>query len=138
MTESGVWRQGLQPVLASFVEQTPGVAHALVASADGMPVSSSRGLPRLRARQLAGMAAGLVDLGYAATGAVHAGPVVQAVVEMEHGLLLAIRVSETSCLAVLAGASAERPVIGYEAALLAARLRTLQAVGATDRPATRT
>ena len=125
MTGSVLWLQSLQPVLARFVEHTPGVAHALVASADGLPVSSSRGLPRLRARQLAGLAAGLVALGYAVTGTVGAGRVVQAVVEMEQGLLVAIRVSDSTCLAVLAAATADRAVVGYEAAHLAGRLRTL-------------
>jgi len=134
MSESDLWRQSLQPLLARFVEDTPGVAHALVASADGVPVSSSRGLPRMRARQLAGMAAGLVDLGYAVTGAIDAGPVVQAVVEMEQGLLLAIRVSEQSCLAVLAAASADRARVGYDAALLAGRLRSLHGPEAAYAP----
>lgn len=136
MSSSDLWQRSLQPVLAGFVEQTPGVAHALVASADGVPVSSSRGLPRGRARQLAGMAAGLVDLGYAVTGTVEAGRVVQTVVEMEQGLLLAIRVSDRSCLAVLAAATADRARVGYEAAQLAGRLRSLDDAGtATAVPA---
>ena len=46
----------------SFVQQVPGVAHAVVVSADGLLLVPSSGLPRDRADQLAAVTSGLVSL----------------------------------------------------------------------------
>ena len=45
-----------------FVNRVAGVAHALVVSAEGMPLTASAHLPRDRADQLAAVASGLVSL----------------------------------------------------------------------------
>ena len=46
----------------NFANHTPGVAHALVVSADGLPVAVSERLDRPRADQLAAIASGLASL----------------------------------------------------------------------------
>jgi predicted regulator of Ras-like GTPase activity (Roadblock/LC7/MglB family) len=45
-------------LIASFATRTPGVAHALVVSADGLPIAVSERLDRPMADQLAAIASG--------------------------------------------------------------------------------
>src|SRR5690606_42094391 len=89
-------------LVSNFVEEVPGVAHAVVVSADGLPMAFSRGFPEDRADQLAAVAAGLVSLTQGAARVFEAGEVVQTLVEMERGLLLVMSFSDGSCLQVLA------------------------------------
>ena len=49
-------------LVTNFAERVPGVAHAIVVSADGLLLTSSDRLPRDRADQLAAVASGLVSL----------------------------------------------------------------------------
>ncbi|MBV9139454.1 MAG: roadblock/LC7 domain-containing protein [Pseudonocardiales bacterium] len=105
----------------SFVQQVPGVAHAVVVSADGLLLVSSRGLPRDRADQLAAVTSGLVSLTQGAARCFDAGGVVQTVVEMERGLVLMMAISDGSSLAVLASPSCDIGLIGYEMTLLVDR-----------------
>ncbi len=71
-----------------FVNRVPGVAHAVVVSADGLLLTASNHLPRERADQLAAVASGLVSLTQGAARCFEAGQVVQTVVELERGILL--------------------------------------------------
>jgi uncharacterized protein len=49
-------------LVTNFAERVPGVAHAIVVSADGLLLTSSDRLPRDRADQLAAVASGLIRL----------------------------------------------------------------------------
>lgn len=108
-------------LVTNFVERVPGVAHAVVVSTDGLLLTSSTGLPRDRADQLAAVASGLVSLTAGAARCFDAGTVVQTVVEMEHGFLLLMSISDGSCLAVLASPNCDIGLIGYEMTLLVDR-----------------
>lgn len=105
----------------SFVQQVPGVAHAVVVSADGLLLVASSGLPRDRADQLAAVTSGLVSLTQGAARCFEAGGVVQTVVEMERGIVLTMAISDGSSLAVLASPSCDIGLIGYEMTLLVDR-----------------
>ncbi|HEX2301233.1 MAG TPA: roadblock/LC7 domain-containing protein [Pseudonocardiaceae bacterium] len=105
----------------SFVGRVPGVAHAVVVSADGMLLTMSSALPRDRADQLAAVASGLVSLTLGAVRCFEAGGVVQTVVEMERGILLIMAISDGSSLAVLAAPNCDIGLIGYEMTLLVDR-----------------
>ena len=105
-----------------FVNRVPGVAHAVVVSADGLLLTASRHLPRDRADQLAAVASGLVSLTQGAARCFEAGHVVQTVVEMERGIVLLMSIGEGSCLAVLAAPNCDIGLVGYEMTLLAARV----------------
>ncbi|MGH3974458.1 MAG: roadblock/LC7 domain-containing protein [Pseudonocardiaceae bacterium] len=105
----------------SFVERVPGVAHAVVVSADGLLLVASSGLPRDRADQLAAVTSGLVSLTQGAARCFEAGGVVQTVVEMERGIVLTMVISDGSSLAVLASPSCDIGLIGYEMTLLVDR-----------------
>ncbi|MGH3777859.1 MAG: roadblock/LC7 domain-containing protein [Pseudonocardiaceae bacterium] len=105
----------------SFVERVPGVAHAVVVSSDGLLLVASSGLPRDRADQLAAITSGLVSLTQGAARCFEAGGVIQTVVEMEHGIVLTMVISDGSSLAVLASPSCDIGLIGYEMTLLVDR-----------------
>src|SRR5207237_10250771 len=70
----------------SFVQQVPGVAHAVVVSADGLLLVASSGLPRDRADQLAAVTSGLVSLPHGDARCVDAGRVVPNAVGMARGV----------------------------------------------------
>ena len=108
-------------LVSNFAERVPGVAHAIVVSADGLLLTSSDRLPRDRADQLAAVASGLVSLTQGAARCFDAGGVVQTVVEMDRGIVLLMSISDGSCLAVLAATSCDVGLVGYEMALLVER-----------------
>ena len=108
-------------LVTNFAERVPGVAHAIVVSADGLLLTSSDRLPRDRADQLAAVASGLTSLTQGAARCFEAGNVVQTVIEMERGFLFLMSISDGSCLAVLAATSCDVGLVGYEMALLVER-----------------
>ncbi|MGH3836998.1 MAG: roadblock/LC7 domain-containing protein [Pseudonocardiaceae bacterium] len=105
-----------------FVNRVAGVAHALVLSAEGMPLAASAYLPADRADQLAAVASGLVSLTQGAARCFDAGQVVQTVVEMERGIVLLMSISDGSSLAVLAAPGCDIGLVGYEMTLLVDRV----------------
>jgi uncharacterized protein len=109
----------------TFSERVPGVAHAIVVSADGLLLISSDRLPRDRADQLAAVSSGLVSLTQGAARCFDAGGVVQTVVEMDRGIVLLMSISDGSCLTVLASPTCDIGLIGYEMTLLVDRVGQL-------------
>ncbi len=109
----------------TFAERVPGVAHAIVVSADGLLLTSSDRLPRDRADQLAAVSSGLISLTQGAARCFEAGGVVQTVVEMDRGIVLLMSISDGSCLAVLAAPTCDIGLIGYEMTLLVDRVGQL-------------
>jgi predicted regulator of Ras-like GTPase activity (Roadblock/LC7/MglB family) len=121
MTQLSKEAQNLNWLVSNFARSVPGVAHAIVLSADGLLMAVSERLDRARADQLAAVASGLASLTQGAARIFGGGTVTQTVVEMEKGFLLVMAVSDGSCLAVLAAPSCDIGLIGYEMALLVAR-----------------
>ncbi|HYZ36861.1 MAG TPA: roadblock/LC7 domain-containing protein [Pseudonocardiaceae bacterium] len=105
-----------------FVNRVAGVAHALVVSSEGMPMTPSAHLPRDRADQLAAVASGLVSLAQGAARCFDAGQVVQTVVELEGGIMLLMSIGDGSSLAVLAAPTCDIGLVGYEMTLLVDRV----------------
>jgi len=110
--------QNLNWLITNFVDNTPGVSHTVVVSADGLLLAMSEGFPRDRADQLAAVASGLTSLTAGASRIFEGGPVNQTVVEMERGFLFIMSISDGSSLAVLAHPEADIGLVGYEMALL--------------------
>ncbi|GAT65547.1 roadblock/LC7 domain-containing protein [Planomonospora sp. ID91781] len=108
-------------LITEFVRGTPGVAHAVVVSADGLRIASSEGFPDDRADQLAAVAAGLLSLTVGASRVFEGGAVTQTVVEMERGLLLVMAISDGSVLAVLASPECDMGLVAYQMTLLVDR-----------------
>ena len=113
--------RNLNWLVGNFATRTPGVAHALVVSADGLPIAVSDRLDRSRADQLAAIASGLASLTLGASHCFGGGLVKQTVVEMERGLLFVMSISDGSCLAVLAASTCDVGVVAYEMTVLVAR-----------------
>lgn len=101
-------------LVSGFADRVPGVAHALVVSSDGLPLASSTGLPADRADQLAAVTSGLVSLVQGAASLFSGGQVVQSIVEMDGGVLIAMSVSDGSCLTVLASPTSDIGLVAYE------------------------
>ena len=83
--------QDLNWLITNFVERVASVAHAIVVSADGLPMAFSNGFPPDRVDQLAAVTSGLTSLTQGAARVFEGGPVSQTVVEMERGLLLVMK-----------------------------------------------
>ena len=113
--------RNLNWLVANFAKATPGVVHAMVVSADGLPVAVSERLDRPRADQLAAIASGLASLTQGAARCFDGGLVSQTVVEMERGFLFVMSISDGSCLTVLAASNCNVGVVAYEMTVLAAR-----------------
>jgi predicted regulator of Ras-like GTPase activity (Roadblock/LC7/MglB family) len=105
----------------NLAKRTPGVAHAMVVSADGLPVAVSERLDRPKADQLAAIASGLASLTQGGARLIEGGLVKQTVVEMNRGLLLVMAISDGSCLTVLVGTSCDVGVVAYEMTMLVSR-----------------
>jgi len=126
--------QDLNWLITNFVQRVPAVAHAIVVSADGLPMAFSDGFPVDRADQLAAVASGLSSLTQGAARVFEAGPVIQTVVEMEGGLLLVMAISNGSSLAVLAASDCDMGLVAYEMTLLVERVGRALTPGPRDGP----
>jgi uncharacterized protein len=123
--------QDLNWLITNFAGRVPSVAHAIVVSADGLPLAFSDRFPQDRADQLAAVTSGLTSLTQGAARVFEGGAVTQTVVEMQRGLLLVMAISDGSSLAVLASADCEMGLVAYEMALL------VESVGQALTPDTR-
>jgi hypothetical protein len=114
--------QDLNWLITEFADRVPSVAHAIVVSADGLPLAFSDGFPKDRADQLAAVTSGLTSLTQGAARVFEGGPVTQTIVEMRRGVLLVMAVSDGSSLAVLASGDCDMGLVAYEMALLVERV----------------
>jgi predicted regulator of Ras-like GTPase activity (Roadblock/LC7/MglB family) len=121
MSQLSADARNLNWLVGNFARATPGVAHAMVISADGLPVAISERLDRARADQLAAIGSGLASLTIGASRCFDGGLVKQCVVEMEGGFMFIMSISDGSCLAVLAASNCNVGVVAYEMAVLVAR-----------------
>ena len=125
------YRQDLNWLVADFTTRVAGVAHALVVSADGVPLGVSEYIPEGFAGQFAAITCGLYSLMQGAARIFEAGVPTQALVEMQGGLMLVKSISDGSSLAVLAALDCDTDVVSYEMTLL------VEAVGHVLTPALR-
>ncbi|MEU6713606.1 roadblock/LC7 domain-containing protein [Nonomuraea purpurea] len=108
-------------LITDFVQSVPGVAHAALVSADGLPLAISAGFPPARADQLAAIASGLASLTQGAATLFSGGKLIQTVIEMQRGLMLNMAISDGSCLAVLVAPDCDMGLVAYQMTLLADR-----------------
>ncbi len=113
--------RNLSWLLNGFVRKVPGITEAVVLSADGLPMAVSEELDRESAERCAAVASGLIGLAYGAAGRFGGGRVTEVIVEMEHAFLFVTGISDGSCLAVVANASSDVGLVGYEMAVLVDR-----------------
>jgi uncharacterized protein len=118
-------------LVTDFATRVPDVAHAVVVSADGVPLARSKDIPHAFTEQLAAIICGLASLMQGAARIFDAGPPTQALVEMDGGLMLVKVISDGSSLAVLAAPECDTDLVSYEMTLL------VEAVGEALTPAFR-
>jgi uncharacterized protein len=124
MTRSAADTSELAWLIDNLTRQVPDIAHAILVSADGLPMARSANFPADRADQLAAIASGLTSLTQGAARCFGAGEVRQMVVEMDQGYLVVMSVSHGSCIAALASATCDLGQVGYEMSLLISRVAT--------------
>lgn len=129
---SYVYRQDLNWLVSDFATRVTDVAHAIVVTADGVPLALSQHIPEPYAEQLAAITSGLTSLMHGAARIMNGGQARQAMVEMVGGLMLIMAISDGSSLAVLASRECDTALVAYEMALL------VEAVGEVLTPAART
>ena len=110
--------EDLDWLVTDFTTRVADVAHAIVISADGVPLALSAGIPAEHAGQLAAITAGLTSLVQGAARVFEGGAPVQALVEMEGGLLLVKAIGDGSSLAILASPECDTDLVAYEMAML--------------------
>ena len=125
------YRQDLNWLVTDFTARVADVAHAVVVSADGVPLALSEFIPHQFAEQLAAITSGLTSLMVGAARIFEAGQPTQALVEMERGLMFVMAISDGSSLAVLASPDCDTDLVAYEMSLL------VEAVGDVLTPAAR-
>jgi predicted regulator of Ras-like GTPase activity (Roadblock/LC7/MglB family) len=128
---SYAYRPDLNWLVTDFTARVPHVAHAIVVSADGVPLALSDRIPRGHAGQLAAITSGLASLVQGAARIFEAGLPSLALVEMEGGLMIVMAVSDGSNLAVLASPDCDTEMVSYQMTLL------VEAVGEALTPAAR-
>jgi uncharacterized protein len=128
---SYTYRQDLNWLVTDFTLRVADVAHAVVVSADGVPLALSEGIPEEAAEQLAAITSGLASLIQGAARIFEAGLPTQALVDMQGGLMLIKAVSDGSTLAVLAAPDCDTDLVSYEMS------RLVDSVGEALSPALR-
>ena len=129
---SYAYRQDLNWLVTDFTTRVADVAHAVVVSADGVPLALSEYIPHQFAEQLAAITSGLTSLMVGAARIFEAGQPTQALVEMLGGLMLIKSISDGSSLCVLAAPECDTDLVSYEMS------RLVEAVGEVLSPALRT
>jgi uncharacterized protein len=124
-------RQDLNWLVTEFTTRVADVAHAIVVSADGVPLALSSGIPSQAVEQLAAITSGLTSLMVGAARVFEGGAPLQALVEMDGGLMFVKAVSDGSSLAVLTAPECDTRQVSYEMTLL------VEAVGELLTPAVR-
>lgn len=118
-------------LVTDFTGRVADVAHAVVVSADGVPLAVSEGIPQAFVGQLAAITSGLSSLMNGAARLFEAGSPTRALVEMEGGLMFVMAISDGSILAVLAAPECDADQVSYEMSML------VEAVGDVLTPAVR-
>jgi hypothetical protein len=111
---SHAYRHDLNWLISDFTARVADVAHTAVVSADGVPLAVSEDIPDYFAEQLAAITSGLASLMAGAARIFEAGVPVQALCEMEGGLMIIKAVSDGSSLCVLAGPECDTDIVSYE------------------------
>ncbi|MFV0457183.1 MAG: roadblock/LC7 domain-containing protein [Actinomycetales bacterium] len=108
-------------LLDNFVKSVPDVRHTLVVSADGLLMAMSDELDRTQGDQMSAIVAGMSSLTRGAARQLGAGDVRQAIIEMDAMFMFLMNISDGSVLAVVADASCDVGLVGYEMAMLVSR-----------------
>jgi uncharacterized protein len=128
---SGVYREDLNWLVTDFTLRVADIAHAIVVTADGVPLALSAGIPLEAVEHFSAITSGLTSLISGAARIMDAGLPRQALVEMDNGLMFVKAISDGSSLAVLAAPECDTRQVSFE------MTRLVEAVGELLTPAIR-
>ncbi|GHJ53663.1 dynein regulation protein LC7 [Nonomuraea sp. TT08I-71] len=100
-------------LIRQFVEDVPGVSHAMLVSLDGLQLAASRGVGRDLGDQLAALTAGLLSMADRSAALLELGAAEYLTVRLPRGHLLFMRVGESAGLAVVAAPGCDLRVVSY-------------------------
>ncbi|MEU2257802.1 roadblock/LC7 domain-containing protein [Nocardia xishanensis] len=120
---------GLDWLLNALIDRVPGAEHAVVLSADGLPLAASDTLDRENAEHLAAMASALHSLGRGVGTRFTKGALQQTVIELEHGFLVVTEAGDGACLTLLAEIDADLGLIAYEMNVIVGQVRDQLSAG---------
>jgi predicted regulator of Ras-like GTPase activity (Roadblock/LC7/MglB family) len=109
-------------LLDDLIGRVQEAEHAVVLSADGLLMASSKGLDQDDAEHLSAVASGVQSLAKGASERFGSGPVRQTVIEMQSAFLFVTVAGQGACLAVLGSEDSDVGLIAYEMAMLVARV----------------
>lgn len=109
-------------LLDDLLDRVGHAHHAIVLSADGLPMASSAQFGSADGEHLAAVAAGIQSLAKGAADRFDGGPIRQTIVEMQDGFLLVTTAGKGACLAALAGQEADIGNVAYELNMLVTKL----------------
>lgn len=109
-------------LLDDLVNRVKEARHAIVLSADGLLMASSKDFGQDDAEHLSAVAAGIQSLAKGVGERFGGGPVLQTVVEMRSAYLLVTVAGQGACLAVLSDEDADIGLIAYEMEMLVSGL----------------
>jgi uncharacterized protein len=109
-------------LLNNFVDSSAGVCDAVAVSSDGLLMAMSNSLERAAAEQVAAIISGLTGLGRGAARAFGFDGLSQVIVAMGGGYLFVSSISDGSSIGVVATASCDVGLVGYQTSLLLDRV----------------
>ncbi|MFI0452208.1 roadblock/LC7 domain-containing protein [Actinomadura sp. 6N118] len=118
MTQKTGSAADLSWLLDDLIGRLPHARHAVVLSADGLLMASSRDMSQDDGEHLAAVAAGIQSLAKGAGTRFGGGPVRQTIVEMQSAFMLVSVAGKGACLAVLSDEESDVGLIAYEMAVL--------------------
>jgi uncharacterized protein len=111
--------QDLSWLINDFQVRVVDVAHAIVVSADGIPLAVSDTIRPDSVPKLCAITSGLAGLAAGAARMFDGGVVAQSLVQMDRGFMLVCAIGGGSHLAVLAHPDSDMEVVVYEMGMLA-------------------
>lgn len=97
-----------------FVERVGGVTHALILSADGLPLAGSGSMSGDDSEKLAAISSGLLSLAHNSAALFDKGGCEQIIIRLSQGYFLFMGIGSGAGLAVLTSPEAWMRVVGYE------------------------
>ena len=114
MTESEDKSQNFDWLVADFVERVHGATHALILSADGLPLAASPSVGDQEADQLAAISSGVLSLAQNSAALFDKGTCEQIIIRLTDGYFLFMNIAPGAGLAVLTSSEAQMRVVAYE------------------------
>lgn len=97
-----------------FVDRVHGVTHALILSADGLPLAGSSSVSNDEGEQLAAISSGVLSLAHNSAALFNKGSCEQIIIRLSKGYFLFMGIGTGAGLAVLTSSEAQMRVVAYE------------------------